>query len=844
MRYGHFDDAAKEYVIETPATPLPWINYLGNKDFFSLISNTGGGYSFYKDAKLRRVTRYRYNNVPADNGSRCYYLSLMDSDSADAKPVETWSPTFLPCKTPLDSYKCRQGIGYTVFEASKRGIESKLTAFVPLHTNAEINRLDVTNTTDEPAVIDVTGSVEWCLWNAVDDSSNFQRNLSTGEVEIERETDATLLYHKTEFKERRNHYAFYGVNAPVVGFDTSRDEFLGQFNGWDTPQVIAEGKAHDSVAHGWFPIAANRVRLELQPGETASLVFMLGYIEVAKDQKWEDPNDPAKVGIINKKPAHELFRRFATVEQVEAALKELNSYWSELLTTYSVDSGDEKLDRMVNIWHQYQCMVTFNMSRSASYYESGMGRGMGFRDSNQDLLGFVHLIPERARERIIDIASTQMEDGSAWHQYQPLTKKGNADIGGGFNDDPLWLVAGVYAYLAETGDVSILTEPVPFNNVEGSEQPLLEHLRRSVNFTITHKGPHGIPLIGRADWNDCLNLNCFSDTPGESFQTVENNDTGVAESVFIGGMFVPYGSQYADILEHYGRLAGMSDAEIASEAANVRAEIASEAASVRAEIGQVSKAVKTAGWDGEWFVRAYDAYSRKVGTHEDTEGQIYIEPQGMCVMAGIGLDDGKAQQALKSVKERLTCDWGTAILAPAYSTYRIELGEISSYPRGYKENGGIFCHNNPWISIANAIAGNDDEAFAVYQRNCPAYVEDKSDVRKVEPYVYCQMVAGPEAATPGEGKNSWLTGTAAWTFVDVSQYLLGVRPTLDGLAIEPHLPERFDQLTVTRVFRGVTYRIAMKRTGERTVSVDGAKIGGNVVPALSDAKSVDVEVTF
>ncbi len=353
--------------------------------------------------------------MPADNGSRCYYLSLMDSDSADAKPVETWSPTFLPCKTPLDSYKCRQGIGYTVFEASKRGIESKLTAFVPLHTNAEINRLDVTNTTDEPAVIDVTGSVEWCLWNAVDDSSNFQRNLSTGEVEIERETDATPLYHKTEFKERRNHYAFYGVNAPVVGFDTSRDEFLGQFNGWDTPQVIAEGKAHDSVTHGWFPIAANRVRLELQPDETASLVFMLGYIEVAKDQKWEDPNDPAKVGIINKKPAHELFRRFATVEQVEAALKELNSYWSELLTTCSVDSGDEKLDRMVNIWHQYQCMVTFNMSRSASYYESGMGRGMGFRDSNQDLLGFVHLIPERARERIIDIASTQMEDGSAWH---------------------------------------------------------------------------------------------------------------------------------------------------------------------------------------------------------------------------------------------------------------------------------------------------------------------------------------------------------------------------------------------------------------------------------------------
>ena len=398
---------------------------------------------------------------------------------------------------------------------------------------------------------------------------------------------------------------------------------------------------------------------------------------------------------------------------------------------------------MVNIWHQYQCMVTFNMSRSASYYESGMGRGMGFRDSNQDLLGFVHLVPQRARQRIIDIASTQMEDGSAWHQYQPLTKKGNADIGGSFNDDPLWLVAGTYAYLAETGDVSILTEPVPFNNVEGSEVPLLEHLRRSANFTVTHKGPHGIPLIGRADWNDCLNLNCFSDTPGESFQTVENNDTGVAESVFIGGMFVLYGGQYVDIIEHYGQATGMTDEQTTAEAAAMRTEIAA-----------VNDAVKTAGWDGEWFLRAHDAYSRKVGTHEDTEGQIYIEPQGMCVMAGIGLDDGKAQQALESVKDKLTCDWGTAILAPAYSIYRIELGEISSYARGYKENGGIFCHNNPWISIANALANNDDEAFAVYKRNCPAYVEDKSDVRKVEPYVYCQMVAGPEAATPGEGKNS------------------------------------------------------------------------------------------
>ena len=831
MRYGHFDDAAREYVIETPATPLPWINYLGNEDFFSLISNTGGGYSFYKDAKLRRITRYRYNNVPGDNGARNYYITRMNEDGT---PAETWSPTFLPAKTPLDVYRCRHGIGYTVFEAERVGVASTLTAFVPLHTPAEVNRLDLTNNGDAPVTLEVTGSVEWCLWNALDDSSNFQRNFSTGEVEVERTDATTVIYHKTEFKERRNHYAFFGVNAPTVGFDTSRDEFLGRFNGWDTPQVIAEGRAHDSVAHGWAPIAAPRVRVQLAPGETRTLVFVLGYIEVDPADKWEDPNDPAKVGIINKRPAHELFGRFTDATAVDAAFAELNAYWRDLLSTYSVDSGDERLDRMVNIWNQYQCMVTFNMSRSASYYESGTGRGMGFRDSNQDLLGFVHLIPERARERIIDIASTQLPDGSAWHQYQPLTKRGNADIGGGFNDDPLWLVASVFAYLSETGDAGILNEPVPFDNEEGSEQPLLEHLRRSVNFTMQHRGPHGLPLIGRADWNDCLNLNCFSSEPGESFQTVENNDTGVAESVFIAGMFVLYGRQYAEILERFGADCGMS-----ADAA------AAEAAAVRDAVAQVEQATETAGWDGEWFLRAYDAYSRPVGSHTDTEGQIYIEPQGMCVMAGIGLKDGKAQQALTSVKDRLTCDWGTAILAPAYSTYRIELGEISSYPRGYKENGGIFCHNNPWISIANAVAGNDEDAFEVYRRTCPAYVEDKSDIRRTEPYVYCQMVAGPEAPTTGEGKNSWLTGTAAWTFVDVSQFLLGVAPTFDGLKVEPHLPSRFNELTVKRVFRGVTYAIHMTRTGSRSLNVDGAPVDGAIVPLPhGDANTVHVEVTF
>ncbi len=814
MRYGYFDDKAREYVITTPATPLPWINYLGNEDFFGLISNTGGGYDFYRDAKLLRLTRYRYNGVPQDNGSRSFYISLMPADKdgnvADgAKPGLTFSPTFLPTRTPLDRYVCRHGMGYTVFEAEKAGIKTELTCFVPLHAACEVDHLRVSNTTDKPVVADVTAAIEWCLWNASDDAENFQRNLSTGEVEIEQAAPdgSMVIYHKTEYKERRNHYAFFAVNSPVVGFDTDRATFLGQFNSWREPDAITGGQAFDSVAHGWSPIAAPRVRLVLQPGASRDLVFQLGFCELPKDQKWEDPDDPAKVGIINKKPAHALMERFDTADKADKALADLRTYWDGLLSTFHVSTGSRKLDRMANIWNQYQCMVTFNFSRSASYFESGIGRGMGFRDSNQDILGFVHMALARARQRILDLASTQLPDGSAWHQYQPLTKKGNAGIGGGFNDDPLWLVASTFAYLAETGDASILTEPVVFNSEKGTEQPLLEHLRRSVNYTTTHLGPHGLPLIGRADWNDCLNLNAYTDTPGESFQTVKSNKPeNIAESVFIGGMFVLYAGRYAQILDQYAAACGMDAAAAASEAA-----------AVRASVEKMREAVEGAGWDGKWFRRAYDADSRPVGSSLDHggEGKIYIEPQGMCSMAGIGLTDGKARTALTSTKDLLTTKYGTAILWPAYSVYRIELGEISSYPRGYKENGGIFCHNNPWVSIAEAVAGDSDEAFNVYWRTCPAHTEEISEVHKTEPYIYCQMVAGPESFAPGEGKNSWLTGTAAWTFLDLSQYLLGVRATLTGLAVDPHLPERFTDVRVDRVYRGATYHFRFVREGEK-----------------------------
>lgn len=810
MKFGYFDDEKREYVITTPQTPLPWINYLGCSNFFSLISNTCGGYSFYKDAKLLRLTRYRYNNVPADTNGK--YIYIKDGGTV-------WNPGWQPSKTPLDTYECRHGIGYSRFTGSKNGVEAGLLTFVPMDDTCEVSRLSLTNHSAAEKKLTLFSYVEWCLWNADDDMKNFQRNLSTGEVEV----SGSALFHKTEYRERRNHYGVFWVNTDINGFDTSRDAFLGAYRGPELPEAVEYGRCTGSVASGWSPVAAHQLNVTLQPGETKEYVFVLGYVENPQEEKWES------YGIINKKPAFEMLARYRTVQDVDRAFEKLSIYWEGLLSKYHVESGNEKVNRMVNIWNQYQCMVTFNMSRSASYYESGIGRGMGFRDSCQDLLGFVHLIPDRARERIIDIASTQFQDGSAYHQYQPLTKKGNSDIGSGFNDDPLWLIAGTGAYVRETGDTSILTELVPFDNDISTAAPLMEHLKRSLDYIITHKGPHGLPLIGRADWNDCLNLNCFSEHPGESFQTFGPSEGPVAESVFIAGMFVKYAEEYAQLSELLG-----------SE---------EEAARARTEAGVMYDTILKEGWDGDWFLRAYDAYSQKIGSAECEEGQIYIEPQGFCVLAGVGVQEGLAQKALDAVKEKLDTEYGVMILQPAYTRYHLELGEVSSYPPGYKENAGIFCHNNPWISIAETVIGRGDRAFEIYRKTCPAYVEDISDIHRTEPYVYSQMVAGADAKFHGEAKNSWLTGTAAWTFVNISQYILGVYPTHTGLSINPCVPEGFGDFFLTRSFREGTYHIQVKNPGNvqkgvASLTVDGQPVDGCVVPYEKGKAEYHVVVTM
>jgi cellobiose phosphorylase len=818
MQYGYFDDNSREYVITRPDTPYPWINYLGSEDFYGLFSNTSGGYCFYRDARMLRLTRYRYNNVPTDAGGRYFYLR----DDGDV-----WTPSWMPMKSKLDRYECRHGMGYSRISSSRNGLEFSQVSFVPLRDNCEIHKITLKNESKIDKYIDMFSFIEFCLWNANDDMTNFQRNFSIGEVEVE----GSRIYHKTEYRERRNHYAVWAVNVPVVGFDTDRQTFLGLYNGFDHPDTVFKGESNNSIASGWAPIGSHHIKARLAPGESQTYVFVLGYCENNENEKWESSGNH---GIINKKPANTLLEKYGSPDAADRALAALNEYWKNLLGRFTVDAEDKKMARMAGVWNQYQCMVTFNMSRSASYFESGIGRGMGFRDSNQDLLGFVHLVPERARARILDIAATQFPDGSAYHQYQPLTKRGNNEVGSGFNDDPLWLICGVAAYIKETGDYGILNEKVPFDNNETLADTLFIHLKRSFDYTVTHTGPHGLPLIGRADWNDCLNLNCFSKTPGESFQTTANFESGIAESVLIAAIFAFTGPDYAEICRRTGR--------------NDEAQYAEKS------VAAMIEAINNHGWDGRWFLRAYDAHGKKIGSRECEDGKIFIESNGFAVMAGIGTDDGRANMALDSVKEHLDTKYGIVLLQPAYKDYHIELGEVSSYPPGYKENAGIFCHNNPWVTIAETKLGRGNRAFETYTKICPAYREDDSDLRRMEPYVYAQMVAGKDAVRHGEAKNSWLTGTAAWTFVSISQYILGVRPVFDGLMIDPCIPSTMRGFSVTRHFRGADYHISVDNSagvekGIKSIMIDGNPLDGEMLnkltlPAFGDGKVHKINVVM
>lgn len=802
MTYGYFHDNDKEFIVTTPYTPYPWINYLGTEDYFVLFSNTAGGYSFYKDAKERRITRYRYNNVPIDNEGKYFFLKEDDT---------VWNIGVRPTNTKVDSYEARVGLGYTKITSIKNDIKATQLAFVPNGYKGEIHHITIKNQSKQKRTLSLYSYVEFALWDALDDMTNFQRNYNLAEMMVDNNT----IYHLTEYRERRNHYAFCHVNKDITSFDTDRDSFVGMYNDISRPIGIGNETLSNSIAEGWQPIAATQIQVTLEPEEEQSIIYTIGYVENDPDQKFHPDRS------LNTTKAQTMIRQIATDQQVQAKFKELQSYWNDRLSKFTITSNDDKLDRMVNIWNQYQNATTYNLSRSASYFESGVGRGMGFRDSNQDLLGFMHMDHAKTRQRILDLASTLLLDGGAYHQYSPLTKKGNEGLGTGFNDDPNWLLLSTVTYIKETGDYDILNETIMYESNPAYTGSLLEHLDKCFTKVSSQLGPHNLPLIGRADWNDCLNLNCFSTEPGESFQTVQNKGDGLtAESVFIAGLFIYAAKPYIELLHKIGR----------SEEANKKQEI----------VEQMRTSVQTFGYDGNWFLRAYDAFGNKVGSNENNEGKIFIEPQGMCVMAGIGLDDGTAKQALDSAIQYLDTDYGMVLNWPAYQTYDPSLGEITSYPPGYKENGGIFCHNNPWIMCAEIELNRPEQAFSLYKKIAPAYLQDIQELHKTEPYVYSQMIAGKEGTRHGEAKNSWLTGTAAWNYVAITQYILGIRPHFDGLYINPKLPKELEHVVIHRTYRDTEYEIRVSHGKQKGLFIDGVKQSSNIIEPNGDKILIDI----
>ena len=804
--YGRFDDAHREYVITRPDTPLPWLNYLGSDEMFGLCTNTAGGYTFWKDAKLRRLTRYRYNNVPMDLGGR--YLYVNDGGTA-------WNPGWKPTKTALDAYECRHGLGYTTIRGEKAGLEVEVTFFIVPGENVEVWRTKVTNKSGQKKDVKLYSLQEFCLFEALNDMTNYQRTYSIGEVEVE----GSAIYHKTEYRERRDHYTLFACTRAVSGFDTSRDAFCGSVHhGLHEAQVPLKGKATNSMAFGWNPVGSHEVSLSLAPGASETFSFLLGYIEQGSLPKFTAPFT------LNKEKGRALLAKYSAPGAVDKAFADLKGVWADLLGNFQAQTPNEHATRMLNTWNQYQCMATFNLSRSASLYETGIGRGMGFRDSNQDLLGFMHLIPSRARQRILDIAATQLSDGTCYHQYQPLTKKGNAEVGGDFYDDHLWLVLSTCAYIKETGDRSILKEKVGYADKPGSTEDLQHHLETSIAYTLKKRGPHGLPLIGHADWNDCLNLNCFSTEPNESFQTAGDVKDSTAESVMIAGLFLYASREMAGLYEWLGAPADHQR--------------------MRDAYALMLKVVEEQAWDGEWYTRAFDAKGKPVGSHTNEEGKIFIESQGWCVLGGAGQGNGRARQAMESVHKRLFTKNGAMLQQPAYSEYHLELGEVTSYPPGVKENAGIFCHNNTWITLGWCLLGEGERALEYYLSICPSAKEDQIETYRAEPYVYAQMIAGKDAPVFGEAKNSWLTGTAAWTFVSVAQGLLGVQPTYEGLALAPCIPKAWPGFKVTRKYRGATYDIEVKNSGVnkgvKKLTVDGKAVPGNVIPVAPAGAVVSV----
>ncbi|NLK86736.1 MAG: glycosyl transferase [Clostridiaceae bacterium] len=765
MKYGYFDEGAREYVVTRPDTPTPWINYIGSGKYGGIVSNTGGGYSFHKDPQNRRITRYRYNSIPMDRPGRYIYIR-------DAATGEYWNPGFQPSARKLDSYSCRHGMGYTVLEGEYKGVAAEVTYFVPDDRDFEIWLLRVENLTSVSKKLQIFSYAEFCFWDAIMDQQNVDWVQQINQCRFD---NGIITWHPHYIS---SNASFFAAGAEVSSYDTNLETFIGKYRSEANPIAVEQGACSNSTSYRTNGVGAFCNETHLEGGQTAEIVFILGYTENRSDirKEIEAYLDPREAG---------------------QALERLKKYWEGYIGKLRVDTPDRDMNLFVNMWNQYQCKTTFNWSRFVSLYQLGLGRGMGIRDSAQDTLGVMHTIPDQAKDLIVKLLQCQYTDGRAYHLFFPLTGEGG--VGDApvkkfdwYSDDHLWLILAVNAYVKETGDFGFLDREVPYNDKK-TTATVWEHLIKALEFTDTWKGPHGIALAGRADWNDTLNL---------------DTGKGVAESVFTSMLFCRAAIEMTELSGFLGR----KDDESRFDDMYVR----------------MKNAVNETCWDGEWYVRAFDDESRPLGSKENTFGRIFINSQSWAVLGKVS-DDERTRKCLDSINKHLNSKYGIVAMYPAYTQHDDTKGGITTYPPGAKENGGIFLHTNPWVMIAEIMEGNGERAFEYYKQILPARRNNDADLLEVEPYVYPQNILGKEHPQFGIGRNSWLSGTAAWNMVASSQYILGIRPGYDSLVVDPCIPSSWDGFRAVREFRGAVYDIEVKNpahvcSGVKKITLNGAAV--------------------
>ncbi len=794
MKCGFFDDANKEYVIERPDTPVPWSNYIGNSQFGGLVTSISTGYSFYKSAAQGRLTRYRFNETPAQQPGRFVYL--LDSESGDF-----WSNAWQPVGKPLDqfAYECRHGSGYSVIKSMYAGIESEVTTFVPMNATHEVWKITVTNGSDRPRSLRAVSFVEpQCNWSAEDDNTNLQYTQYIAKTEfvdgiIDIGSNVNMPRDPGNFtnKDQKRHTFFALGGADVSGFDADLKSFLGTYGTYAAPAALLNGGCSGATAAGDMPCAALQTDLDLAPGESRTVTVFFGVGEAAVEGK-------AAVASLD------------TIEKVDAALNEVKENWHSRLGVLHAETPDAEFNSMVNMWAPFNNLMTFYWSRTASTVYAGERDGLGFRDTVQDIVGSCALVLDESRERLELMLTGQYSHGGAKPVVKPFDHHpGKEKFPDHYrSDDCMWFFNAVPAYVKESGDIAFYDKVLPF--ADEGEATVLGHLRRGIEFNIERSGAHGLPCGLAADWNDCIRL-------GEK-----------GETVFVA-MQLRYGlNEYIQIAEMLSK----SD----------------EAAWAKDELEKLDAHLEEHAWDGEWYLRAYRFDGMKFGSRECAEGSIFMNPQSWAVLSEAATGE-RAAQVMESMHRHLATDYGIMVCTPPYVTTdpQVCLGRLMN--PGMKENGGIFNHTQGWAVMAAAKLGMGDRAWEYMRNVMPARFNDIADVRQVEPYAVCQSTHSRFSPRYGTGRVSWLSGAAVWNYVAMTTAILGIRPDYEGLRVDPCVSKEWKHFSVTRKFRGATYNITVENPsgvckGVSSMIVDGQPVDGNLIPPAAEGAAVEVLVTM